>query len=88
MRKYRTIPLFVMSTSIIISSIGYGSWIINHFEESPDFSSEACLAVAKIGSKKFTNISKAIESSKSGDTIEVIVPTNVEQLKIIIKSRN
>lgn len=81
MRKYRTIPLLVMSTSTIISSIGYGSWIINHFEESPDFSSVACLAVAKIGSKKFTNISKAIESSKSGDTIEVIVPTNVEQLK-------
>lgn len=81
MRKYMTIPLFVMSTSTIISSIGYGSWIINHFEESPDFSSVTRLAVAKIGSKKFTNISKAIESSKSGDTIEVIVPTDVERLK-------
>lgn len=33
MRKYRTIPLFVMSTSAIISSIGYGSWIFNHFQE-------------------------------------------------------
>lgn len=81
MRKYRAIPLLVMSTSTIISSIGYGSWIINHFEESPDFSSVACLAVAKIGSKKFTNISKAIESSKSGDTIEVIVPTNLKNQK-------
>ena len=33
MRKYRTIPLFVMSTSAILSSIGYGSWIFGQYQE-------------------------------------------------------
>lgn len=65
MRKYRAIPLLVMSTSTIISSIGYGSWIINHFEESPDFSSVACLAVAKIGSKNLQILVRRSRAAKA-----------------------
>ncbi len=81
MRKAKAVPLFVMSTSTIISSIGYGAWIFSHFQESNGFSSMSSLAVAKIGSKKFTNISAAILNSKSGDTIEVIVPSDLKNQK-------
>ena len=86
MRKYRTIPLFVMSTSAIISSIGYGSWIFSQFQETDkEFSSKKSQPVCYIqGNKdiKYTTIEKALavagdkEHINSSETIVVIPGTN------------
>lgn len=83
MNKRRTMPLLAMSASAILSTIavGYGDWIINSFNERNEFVSSPAIPVAKIGSKKYTSISKAIKSSKSGDTIEVIVPSDLKRTK-------
>lgn len=86
MRKYRTIPLFVMSTSAIISSIGYGSWIFNHFQEiEKEISTKNSQPVCYIqGNKavKYTTIEKALavagdkDHINSSETIVVIPGTN------------
>lgn len=52
MRKYRTIPLFVMSTSAILSSIGYGSWIFGQYQEiGSEIVTKPSVAVCYIGTK-------------------------------------
>ena len=86
MRKYRAIPLFVMSTSAIISSIGYGSWIFNHFQEiEKEISTKNSQPVCYIqGNKavKYTTIEKALavagdkDHINSSETIVVIPGTN------------
>lgn len=83
MNKRRTMPLLAMSASAILGTIGvgYGDWIINSFNERNEFVSSPAIPVAKIGSKKYTSISKAIKSSKSGDTVEVIVPSDLKRTK-------
>lgn len=86
MRKYRAIPLFVMSTSAIISSIGYGSWIFNHFQEiEKEISTKNSQPVCYLqGNKavKYTTIEKALavagdkDHINSSETIVVIPGTN------------
>ena len=86
MRKYRAIPLFVMSTSAIISSIGYGSWIFNQFQEiEKEISTKNSQPVCYIqGNKsvKYTTIEKALavagdkDHIDSPETIVVIPGTN------------
>lgn len=64
MRKYRTIPLFVMSTSAILSSIGYGSWIFGQYQEiGSEIVTKPSVAVCYIGTKKYTNLDVALKAA-------------------------
>lgn len=64
MRKYRTIPLFVMSTSAILSSIGYGSWIFGQYQEiGSEIVTTPSVAVCYIGKKKYTNLDVALKAA-------------------------
>ena len=79
MRKYRTIPLFVMSTSAIISSIGYGSWIFSQFQEiGSEIVTKSSEPVCYIGSKKYTNLDAALQAAfENGTNDKIFVIPNL-----------
>lgn len=80
-RKQRT-PLLVLSSSFLATSaIGYGSWVIY----KPDtvingigIPKTSGQKVCYIGDTYYTSIGRAIEESKSGDTI-VVIPGNKDK---------
>ena len=75
----RNFPLLVLSSSVLATSmIGYGSWIIYSPASKKDglsLSKTTERKVCYIGNNYYTSIGRAIEESKSGDTI-VVIPGN------------
>lgn len=86
MRKTRAIPLFALSASTLVSTIGYGTWIFSHFKETEnEIQTKKTEPVCYIqGNKdvKYTTIEKALAVAadknhiNSSETIVVIPGTN------------
>lgn len=79
MQKHHNFPLLVLSSSVLATSmIGYGSWIIyspTSKKEGFSLPKTSDRKVCYIGNDYYTSIGRAIEESKSGDTI-VVIPGN------------
>ena len=77
MRKTRAIPLFVLSTSTLVSSIGYGTWIFNHPKElDTDIITKSSTPVCYIKGKeniKYVSIEKALDVAANNNGSDVIM---------------
>lgn len=80
MKKIKVIAFSLCATlAATFSLTGFSSWIVSGSEQTQyNKDSSNKIAVCKINSTYYTNIGKAIEVSKSGDTIEVI-PGNIDR---------
>lgn len=80
MKRIKAIAFSLCVTlAATFSLTGFSSWIVSGSKQTQyNKDSSNKIAVCKINSTYYTNIGKAIEVSKSGDTIEVI-PGNIDR---------
>lgn len=80
MKKNKVMAFSLCVTLVATFSLtGFSSWILSGSKQTQyNKDSSNKIAVCKINSTYYTNIGKAIEVSKSGDTIEVI-PGNIDR---------
>ena len=74
----KAIALFVLSSTLLISSVGYADWlIVADYDYNKEFNKVETTPVAYIIGKtaKYTTIEKALEAAVSGDIVCLVPPT-------------
>ena len=73
--KYKKVPIFALSVSVIITSVCYGAWIFPTFNQrKDDIITKPSTPVCYIGNKKYMTLDAALTaaySDKNADTIYV-----------------